>query len=136
SDPHHDLARDGLRHVLGRLERAVARLDHRLEVCDRPARHRRGRLRLTADSENLAVQTVTPHHQKLDEIGADVEHGEVRVVVAALAEELEFGHLSSRSRRSNASAAGTSSFPRARCGWPPPLPRTTRTTGAVDSCGM
>src|SRR6266849_10472136 len=132
-DPHDDLALNCLRHVLGRLERSVAGLDHRLEVRDRPTRHRGGRLWLAPDSENLAVQAVATHHQHLDEVCADVQHREVPVVVAALAQELEFGQLSSCSRRLNASAAGTSSLPRARCGWPPPLPSREARRAALYS---
>src|SRR6202165_5547080 len=132
-DPHDDLAGDGLGHVLGRLERPVAGLDHRLQVRDRPARHGRGRLRLSTDSEDLAVNSVAPDHEHLDEVGADVQDGEVPVVVAALPQELEFGQLSSRSRRLNASAAGTSSLPRARCGWPPPLPSRDARRAALYS---
>src|SRR5260370_10768683 len=122
-DPDHDLAGNGFRHVLGRFEGAVAGLDHRLQVGDRSTRHRSGRLRLAADPEDLAVETVSPDHKHFDEVGADVEHGEVAVVVAALAQELELRHVRASSRRLKASAAVPFSLPRARCRWPPPLPR-------------
>src|SRR6266849_4734148 len=109
------LAGNGLGHVLSGLERAVAGLDHRLQVGDRAARHGSRRLRLAADPQDLSVEAVAPHHEHLDEVSPDVEHAEVPVVVAPLPQELEFGQLSSCSRRLNASTAGTSSLPRARC---------------------
>src|SRR6266851_3836226 len=125
-DPDHDLTRDGFRHVLGSLERAVAGLDHRLQVGDGAARHGGRRLRLAADPEHLAVQAVSPYHQNLDEVGADVEHGEMPVVLTPLAQELELSHPraspSVSSSRLKASAAGMVRVPRASCGLPPPLP--------------
>src|SRR6266567_2986363 len=122
-DADDDLAGHGLGHVLRGFQRSVAGLYDRLQVGDRTARHGGGRLRLPADAEHLSVQPVTPHDQHLDEVGADVEDGEVAVVVAALAQELEFRHVSSASRRLNASAGVPVRVPRARCGRPPPLPR-------------
>src|SRR5216683_47495 len=122
-DADHHLAGNGFRHVLGRFERAVAGLNHRLQVGDRSTRHRGGRLRLAAHPEDLAVEPVSPDHKHFDEVGANVEHGEVAVVVAALAQELEFRHVNASSRRLKASAAVPFSLPRARCRWPPPLPR-------------
>src|SRR6266566_3080907 len=121
-DADHDLTGYGLGHVLGSFQGAVAGLDHGFEVRDRPARHCGRGLRLAADAQNLAVQPIAPHDQHLDEVGADVEHGEMAVVVAALAEELELRYFRASSRRLNASSAVPLRVPRARCGLPPPLP--------------
>src|ERR1700693_4189167 len=78
-----------------------------------------------AHAEHLAIRALAPHHQDLDEVCSDVQHREVAVVIAALPEELELGQFdaSSCSRRLNASPAGPLSFPRARCFWPPPVPK-------------
>src|SRR4029077_612605 len=124
-DADDDLAWDRARHVLGRLERAVARLDYRLEVRDRAAGHRRRPLRFAADPEHFAVGAVAAHDQDLDEVCADVQHGEVPVVVAALPKELELGHFRASARRWNASSAGTVSVPVTRWAGPPPLPKNS-----------
>src|SRR4029077_20651819 len=62
------------------------------------------------------------NHQHLDEVGPDVQHGEMAVVVAALAQELELAHFRASSRRLNASSGVPVRVPRARWGLPPPLP--------------
>src|SRR6202011_1235049 len=126
-DADHDLAGHRFGHVLGRFERAVAGLDHRLDVGDRSSRHGGRRLRLPPHSQDFAIEAVSADHQDLDQVGSDVQHGEVTVVVAPLAEEFEFRHSGTTprasSRRFKASSALPLSVPRASCGRPPPLPR-------------
>src|SRR3989475_4067617 len=122
-DADHDLARHRPRHVLRRLERAIAGQDHRFEVRDRTTRHRGGRLRLAPDAQHLAIRSLAADDQDLDQVGADVEHCEMAVVVAPLAEELELGQLNASSRRLKASSAGTVNLPLTSCGRPPPVPK-------------
>src|SRR5579864_4415803 len=124
-DADHDLTGNGLGHVLRRLERSVARVDNRLEVGNRATGHGGRRLRLPAHSEHLAVGTFAPDDEHLDQVGADVEHGEVAVVVAALPEELEFRHFRASARRWKACSAGTVRVPVTRWAGPPPLPKSS-----------
>src|SRR5437870_870832 len=130
------LAGHRLRHVLSGLERPVARLDDRFEVGDRAPRHGCRALWLPPHAEHLAVGAVSPHDQDLDQVGADVQHGEMAVVVAPLAQELELAHWppSSSARRLNASSAGTLSLPLTRWGRPPPVPKKSLRRVA-SNCG-
>src|SRR5207245_477806 len=133
-DPHHDLSGNRPGHVLGGLQGAVAAPDHRLEVGDRAARHRRRSLGLAADAQHLAVGALAADDQDLDQIGADVEHREMAVVVAALAQELELAHARASSRRLKASSTGTFSLPLTNCGRPPPVPKRSLRRVASNCC--
>src|SRR5207237_7997018 len=81
--------------------------------------------RLAPDSQHLAVRPLAADDQDFDQVGPDVKDGEMPVVVASLAQELELGHClpSACSRRWKASSAGTVSLPLTSCGRPPPVPK-------------
>src|SRR5262249_57315373 len=101
----------GPRHVLGGLERPVASVDYQLDVSDRAPDHGVGVLRLPADAQHIAVGRLPPDHKSLDEIGSDVQRGEVPVVVVATLQESELAHLRVASSSLNAWSAGLVSLP-------------------------
>ena len=133
-DADDRLTGDGLAHVLGFGQRAVAVVDDRLEVGDRARLHVRLRLTDLADPEDDALVVLPLDDQRLDELGADVEHGVVALELLAPLEEreLSLGHqaacptvsvMALRSRETAASRlAGSPTLPRPRSGRPPPLP--------------
>ena len=88
-DPDDRLARDGLAHVLGFGQRAVAVVDDRLEVGDGARLHVVLRLADLADSEHDALVVLALDDERLDELGADVEHGVVALELLAPLEQCE-----------------------------------------------
>ena len=133
-DADDRLAGDGLAHVLGFGQRAVAVVDDRLQVGDRARLHVRLRLAHLADAKHDALVVLALDDQCLDELGPDVEDGEVALELLAPLEqsELSLRHqaacpivslIAARSSDTAASRfAGSPTLPRPRSGRPPPLP--------------
>ena len=134
SDADNRLTGDGLAHVLGFSERTVAVVDDRLEVRNGAGLHVGLRLANLADAKDDSFVVLPLDDQRLDELGADVEDGEMALEFLA---PLEQGKLSlsdqaacpivsviaSRSTATAASRlAGSPTLPRPRSGRPPPLP--------------
>src|ERR1019366_7768511 len=136
-DADDGLAGNGLAHVLGLGEGAIAVVDDRLEIGDGSGLHVGLRLAHLADAEDDALVAFTLDDQGLDELGPDIEDGVVALeLLAALQQgELALAHqaalravsaMVSRSRETAASRlAGSPTLPRPRSGRPPPLPPVT-----------
>ena len=100
-DAHHRLARDRPAHVLGLGEGSITVVDHALDVGDRPRLHVGERLAHLADADDDARSLLPLHHQRLDELGADVEDGVVAVELVAAPQQgklLASDHRASSSR--------------------------------------
>ena len=88
-DAHDRLAGDHLAHVLGLGEGAVAVVDHRLDVGDRAALHVGELLADARGADDDALVVLALDHQRLDELGADVEHRVMGVELGAAAQQRE-----------------------------------------------